>query len=467
VTVKFDLEFETQILAQAIRDDAFVKSAIRICEQHHFGTREHAWIWGVISDVWKKYHERASGKIIVSRAKIDHPDHKKRLPYLKLASKLARTKPRHPKAALEELSRFIREVNLQLALEKSADALSKGNLETAELAVSRLDRTVCERKYTLVPWIEGFTERQDARRYEREHPGEFKVIPTGWKTLDKALNGGMRAGELGIIMGTTGRGKSIAATNVTMASVRRLHNTLYIVTEMSARQVAQRQDAIWTGMRYDQFKTWSFDAAELRVIAAALKRSLKRFTNKLHIASIPVRSSTIIDVRYMLDDLSSEHDFTPDIIVFDSGDHLRSTDKSLDSYRLRQADVYWELKRLAEEDGFIVWSTVQAGKEYANVTATSEATSESYDKGRIADAIISINDPNAGRKSVELDEDESDDDVAEIEGARDTDDGIQRLEMFLAKYRDGRSKIKIPLLADFARMKISEAGGGKEEDDAI
>lgn len=467
MTAKFDLAFETQILSQALRDDVFLKKAVRICDQHHFGTKEHAWIWGVIADTWRKYHERASGKLILSKAKVDHPDPDKRKPFLALARKLVRVKPSHPKAALDELNGFVREVNLHLALEKSADALSKGELEAAERAVSKVARmSARERKYTLVRWIEEFEARQDARRYEAEHPGEFKVIPSGWKTLDKALGGGSRIGELNLIMGTTGRGKSVGATNVAMAAVKRLHPTLYIATEMPARQIAQRQDTIWTGMRYDQFKTWDFRPSERRAMTRHLKRVAKLWSNMFHIASFPVRSADITDVRQLLADLLEDHDFRPEIIVVDSGDHLRSSDKTLDSYRLQQADVYWELKRLGEEDGYVVWSTVQAGKEYAVTTATSEATSESYDKARISDMIISLNDPDAGRrrKRIELDVDaDEEDDVAEVTGPEVGDDEAKRLELFLAKYRDGLSKLKIPLNADFARMKLSEVGDDDED----
>lgn len=465
---EFDLEFESEILSAALRDDAFLKSAVRVCEAHHFGTKEHSWIWETIHDTWKKYRERASAKLIITKAKAAFPDGEKRKPYLLLVDKLVRTKPTHPKSALDELSKFVRNVNLHLALEKAAEAIERGDIDDAEAAILKSTRSIArERKYTLVKWIEEFEERQAAREYEKLHPDEFRVIPTGWKRVDRALAGGGRIGELGLIMGTTGRGKSVGATNLAMESARRGFPTLYIATEMPARQIAQRQDTIWTGYRYDQFKTFEFKPAEKRDIARRLKRHAAALANKLHIASFPVRSATIQDIRALLDDLLEEHDFRPERIVVDSGDHLRSADKSLDSYRLQQADVYWELKRLGEEDGYEMWSTVQAGKEYATGIATAEATSESYDKARIADSILSINDPEARRKRkrVEIEDDEDDEDDEEEVKQPEIEEGIRRLELFLAKYRDGESKLKVPILADFPRMKLREEKDEEEEDE--
>lgn len=459
--MKFDLEFEDAILSQALRDESYLKRAARICEAHHFGTKEHAWLWGVIHSVWNEYRERTSGKLIATRAEADFPDKGKRKPYLVLAHRLLKSKPLGPLAALDELSRFVRMVNAQIALEQGAEALEKGDVDACERALIVGSRSaVKERKYTHIQWIEGFEERQAARKYEREHPGEFTVIPTGIPRLDKALSGGARLGELGLMMGTTGRGKSIGLNNLVQTAISRGFPTAYFGMEMPARQIAMRQDARWLEMRYDQFKAYEFKPSELRAIKARHARAAKQFANQFHILSMPVRSASILDIRAALDDLRAEFDFIPKLILVDSGDHLRCTDKGMDSFRLQQAAVYWDLKGLAEEDGYVVWSSVQAGKEWAARIAMAEAASESYDKARIADLVVSINDPNERgrrRKTVEIEKGEWDDEEEpeEVEGV--TVPGIRRMEAWLAKYRDGLSKLRIPLDCDFSRMLVKEA----------
>ena len=460
--MKFDLEFEDAVLAQALRDEGYLKRASRVCESHHFGTKEHAWLWGVIHSVWSEYRERTPGKLVAARAAADFPEKDKRKPYLILARRLFKHKPVGPLAALDELSRFVRLVNAQLALEKGAEALEKGDVEACEQAmVSGSRSAVKERNYTHISWIEGFEERQATRKYEKEHPEEFTVIPTGIPRLDKALSGGARLGELGLMMGTTGRGKSIGLNNLVHTAISRSFPSVYFGMEMPARQIAMRHDARWLEMRYDQFKGYDFKPSELREIKGRLARGTKQYANQFHIISMPVRSASILDLRAVLDDLKAEHDFKPKLIIVDSGDHLRCTDKGMDSYRLQQAAVYWDMKRLAEEDGYMIWSSVQAGKEWAERIAMAEAASESYDKARIADLVVSINDPNARgrrRKSVEIETGGTDDDdveAEEVEGI--VTPGVCRMEAWLAKYRDGLSKLRIPLDCDFSRMMVKEA----------
>ncbi len=118
------------------------------------------------------------------------------------------------------------------------------------------------------------------------------------------------------------------------------------------------------------------------------------------------------------------------------------------------------MKALAEEGGYVVWSSVHAGREWAARTATAEASSESYDKSRIADLIISVNDPNARKrkKSVVIAEgdEEKEDEESEIKGYGETSSGVRRLDAFVAKHRGGEGNVRIRLDADFSKMKLSE-----------
>jgi len=471
----FDAEFEDAVLGQCLRDDSYLRTASRICSAHHFGTKERAWLWKVTAETWAKYRERPNAKLIIARARTDFKKDEERALHLTFVHRLLKTKPAGPKAALEQLTKFVRYVTLQLAMERGAEALSKNDLDAADKALAGVSRGVSvERTWTHIRWSEEFGERQAARKYEKEHPDEFRVIPTGIARLDKALGGGGRKGEVGLIMGTTGRGKSILGSNFTHTGISRGHRGVYFALEMPARQVATRQDARWSGMKYDQFKGFDFKPSELRELEERYKKAAKKYANMLHILSMPVRSADIRTIRAALDELKDEYDFTPDFLTMDSGDHLKSVDQSLDSFRLQQAAVYWDLKELAEELGIMVWSTVHAGREWAVQIATAEATSESYDKARIADIILSINDPNAKdihrrHKTVEVVTDDEDvgEEPGEVSGFDSDEEGRRQMELFLAKYRDGVSRLKIKLDCDFTRMLMKEAtGAGDEEAEA-
>ena len=466
--ITFDIEFEETVLAKALKDVPYLKKASRILEAHHFGTKYHSWLWGVVKETWDKYRELASAKIVINRARRDFADEDDREPYIKLAKRLFKMKPDDAGAALDALGDFVRMVVLQTAMEQAADDLEKSKIDDAYAVMRRpLEREVRTTQYTLERWIEGFDERQAARKHRKEHPEEYPTIPTGFPTIDRIMEGGMTKGEMGIIMATTGRGKSIMTNNIAFTSVKKKHPCLVIGFEMPAAQIAQRQDARWLQIPYRKFKTYDFTPGELRAIERRLRKIRKRWANLLHIASMPIRTADMTAVKAILDDLWVEHKFRPEVLILDSADHLLPVGRS-ESHRLDQAAIYWSAKALAEEEGMVVWSTTQAGKEYAKQLATSEATSESYDKARIADVIISLNEPKRkARKTIVVDDD---DDGAEFDDAAAAEDGAgeiatrgRLLELFLAKYRDGQSQVTVPVDAQLERMYISEVEVEREE----
>ncbi len=459
MTFKIDIAYEEQVLARSMRDTNYLKRAARVLDEHHFGTKQHSWLWKTVRSTWDRHRERASAELILSSAKRDFPDDDKRQPYLELASKLIKTKPSKSSSALEELSLFVRTVNAQIALEKQATLLEKGKIDELYECMRQVSkRDFKPREYTQVKWIEEFEKRQEERKHRREHPELYTSIPTGLGRLDKVI-GGLQLGELGLIMGTTGRGKSVMLTNIAYHAIRCGWPTAIFGFEMPARQIAQRQDARWLQIPYLKFKEYDFTPSELKYIKMRLRKMRPKFADKLQIFSMPVRSADINSIRNTLEDAKHEDGFAPKLIILDSADHLNPLENMKDM-RLNQASVYWECKGLAEEDGYAIWSSTQAGKEYATKTATAEATSESYDKARIADLILSLNEPKRETRATKI----SDEDESEGEESSETPITIGRyMEAFLAKYRDGASKITIPLDAALEKMMISEAGVDEEE----
>lgn len=461
--MKLDIAFEEEILARALRDVTYLKRAARVLDEHHFATKAHSWVWKSIRATWDTYREPATPKLILARAARDFPDDEKRGPYLELASRLFKLKPTSASAALDELSVFVRTVNAQLALEAAAGDLERGKLDDVYAHLRKVSqRDLKPREYTQISWIEEFEKRQAERKHRREHPEEYTAIPTGLKRLDKVITG-VQLGEVALVMGTTGRGKSVWLTNIAYNAVRCGWPTAYFGFEMPARQIAMRQDARWLQIAYNKFKDFNFTPSELAYVETRLKKMRKRFKSKFEIFSMPVRSADINTVRAALDDARIEKGFVPKLVILDSPDHMIPVGRA-ESYRIDQANIYWAVKGMAEEDGYAVWASTQAGKEFENKVATAESASESYDKARIADLIFTLNEPKKHSRATKI-VDEEDDDEAEDESKTPAAVG-RYMEGFLAKYRDGASKFSIPLDAQLEKMMIMEAGLDDEKEPA-
>jgi replicative DNA helicase len=446
--ISFDIEFEEDVLAKSLQDIEYLKTASRLLNAHHFQSPAHGWVWKTVRDVWTSFAERPTPKVLMARAAADFAkDEDEERSHLELVARLYRKKVESPKATLDVLAQFVRFVSVQVALEGGADALEKGEVDKAFNVLRKVTlQDLRPKAYKVSRWMEDWDERQRERKHRAEHPDEYVVVPTGLRRLDDIILG-VQAGELAMVMGTTGRGKSIFLTHIGYQAIIRNFGVVHFSLEMPVRQVEARYDSRFTGVAHKKFKVFDFNAEELRLMESRVKKNRERLKNRLRILSMPLRRCNINTVRHAIDEMRME--IPVQVVIIDSGDHMQSLDK-YDSKRIEQAEVYWDLKTLAEEEGLGVWTSTQAGREWEKKIATAEAASESYDKARIADMVVSLNSPESRTRSTKVVEGEAEEGVGAKVMKRST------LELFLAKYRDGEGKVRIPLDADFSRMLIQE-----------
>lgn len=458
MTAKFDEEFEDDTLACTLKDVDYLRKAVPILDAHHLTGKERTWLWKLVKETWSNFGDRVTPALVSARLKRDFRKDDERRPYLELAVKLFRRTPAAPNVSLNELQGFVRFVNLQRSMEEAAKMLVKNDVEKATAALrTALNKDIRPRSFTEIKWIEDFEARQAERKFLAENPHLRILVPTGIKKLDGII-GGLQKGELGLVMGTTGRGKSVMLTNLGYHAIKCGYSVVHFSLEMPARQVAMRYDSRFIGMAYKKFKLYDFSPRELQEIAARVGKNYQRMAGKLRIVSMPINSCDINAVRSYLEDVKAEMDTT--VVILDSADHLKSLQHYNDK-RNEHAEVYWAAKGLAEDDGYAVWSSVHAGRDWATKIATAEATAESYDKARIADLVMSLNAPKRAaeqrtRVTVE-DDDEPGVQRVKPEQEEAAKQAGEWLELFLAKYRDGESRVHIPLRAEFSRMLMEEA----------
>jgi len=471
---EFDLGFEEQVVAKALQDEDFIRSAHTVLIGEHFVSKQHGWIWDAIRENWRKHRERMTPKLLLERANRDFKRDEDKVPVLEVAMRLFKLKVTTAASSLDVVKRFARFSELQGTLEASIDELAKGNIDKAEGLIRQVSTsgTLPTRGIHCIRWMEEFNDRLEESKQKRMHPEKHVCVKTGIAGLDNIIDG-LQGGELGLVIGSTGRGKSITLNHLGYQGVIRGNYVLHVSLEMPAPQVAMRYDTRFIGMLHRKFKTYDFTPQELDEIAIRVNRMRRRLENRLKIVSLPVRRCDMNAIRELLEQTNAEladgakgNGGAPkrvQLLIIDSADHIRGNTK-YDQMRLEQADVYWDLKGLSTEEGVPIWTSTQAGKEWEEKQITrTGAASESYDKERIADVVVTINPKKSRTRASAIDDTEPEAEAPPIapmgpSTATSQPQGrIVGMDMFLVKYRDGESRVKIPLETDFSRMLIREA----------
>lgn len=208
------------------------------------------------------------------------------------------------------------------------------------------------------------------------------TCPTGIDEIDKKdiLNGGLARGEIGVLLGATGTGKSHFLVHVGAEALRYGKNVIHYTFELTERAV---------GLRYDSNLC---DIPSNEVIDRK-DEVLREYENndfgRLIIKEYPTGSASVMTIRNHIEKLLLKS-FVPSLIIIDYADIMRSSRK-FDSLRHELKLIYEELRNLAMDMNLPIWTASQSNRDGANATVVGlENMSEAYGKAMVADVILSL-----------------------------------------------------------------------------
>lgn len=286
-----------------------------------------------------------------------------------------------------------------------------------------LAKNVIEKAFQVGNVAEGVRVSLDDPRPEKIREG---IIPTMISTLDKELDGGLAAGELGVVMAPPSGGKSALLVNfgagAAMAGKRVLHWTL----ELGPHRTADRYRMRIMGVTQDELGN-----KEHAGIA-------KKVQGNVDIEFYPTKS---VGVSHLESVLNSE-EIKPNLVIVDYADLLsagRNVNTSENRFVL--SDIYANLRRLAGTHEIPIWTASQTNRRGAGEGPMSMTdVQECWDKMAITDIVI-------GWKQDET----------------EYETGVGRASVL--KFRDGGRGGTVPCNADYERMTITSFKNslGKEE----
>lgn len=251
-----------------------------------------------------------------------------------------------------------------------------------------------------------------------EAAASMEYLSTGIFELDTELDGGLARGQMGIVVGGPGDGKSMFLSHVCAAGVRAGLCAAYATLELPDRIVHARLMANVSGLPINEVLG---NARNAHVICARIglkgHEVVKFFTPQ---------ATTVEDIRKWMEDAAKAMGRPVDLLVVDYADKLISLRKDDSSYTAMR-DVYEGLRLFAVERNMWCWTASQSkakGKDKGSKhNRDVESLADSMHKGRVADLVVTLN---------------------------VNDDGNE-VTMFVAKNRTGKSRFAIgPLPTDFA-----------------
>ena len=421
---KFQDSIQRGILYLAKSDEQFLLQIMPMVKSEYFEFPSHQKMYTVLNEFFLTYKKLPTNDQLLEETKNILASHELFGDYrdeLESINCLDETSIDNQEYYLDLVEEFAKEQAIKDAILKSVDHLKKKNYGAIEEEV----RGAFSVNRNVDLGTDYFTDIRE--RWVRLNNSSLEPkFRTPFETVNEALEGGMAHKEMAMVVAPPGVGKSLFLANQAARSVLDGHNVLYISLEMAEDRVAQRLDSIFTRIKQRELSERVDDIEERLTIIS------KQWENrgKLVIKEFPTKRLSVTGLRAFLNQLKNYEDFTPDVIVMDYLE-LMKTEKDMAEYQ-GQERLAQELRGIASEYEVLVWTATQTNREGKKVNIITDAElADSYGKIRVCDLVFSIN-----------------------QTEQEFDGGEARL--YLMKSRNGRARFVVPISIDYTRLVINQ-----------
>ena len=361
--------FQMKVISSLLTHKEFLQNINDVLSDEYFSNPAHKWIINEILKYYEKFHTTISMDILkVEMKKLDNEvlkvsvKEQLREAYKADIDDLAYVQ--------EEFSTFCKNQQLKKALLSSVDLLKAGDYDSIKYMIESAMKAGQDKNI-------GHEYKKDTEsRYREDHR---KIVPTPWPEINELVQGGLGNGDLGLIFGNPGGGKSWTLVALGGFAVQMGYNVIHYTLELSEAYTGRRYDAFFTGTPVDQLEKHK---EHVETLTAELP-------GELIIREFPMGKTTIGTIEAHINkvkDLGIE----PDLIIIDYIDLLSTRKRNVDR-KGEIDDIYTSTKGLARELNIPIWSVSQVNRAGAkDDIIEGDKAAGSYDKMMITDLSMSL-----------------------------------------------------------------------------
>jgi len=366
---QYGVSFQIKVLSSLLKHREFLQSIYDILEEDYFDNPAHKWIVEEILKYYYKYHTTCTLDVLqVEVKKIENEVLK--VSVIEQLKEAYKASNEDQEFVEQEFSNFCKNQQLKKALLSSVELLEKGQYDDI--------------RYLIDTALKAGQDKNIGHEYEKDTETRYRLeerspIATPWEHVNQLLQGGLGIGDLGIIFGNPGGGKSWMLTALGAMAVAQGRIVLHYTLELSESYVGRRYDAAFTGIRIQ----------DLGLSRTQVDEAITKLPGKLIIKEFSMGKASISTIESHVQKMK-DLGHKPDLIIIDYVDLLKSKRKSVDR-KDEIDDVYISTKALARDLKVPVWTVSQVNRAGAkDDVIEGDKAAGSYNKIMIADFAMSL-----------------------------------------------------------------------------
>ena len=361
--------FQIKTLSVLIKDAEFLQQVADIVSPDFFDNEANKWIISKTLEYFNEFKTTPTMEVF----KVEVEKMRNEIQQIAVREQLKETfkstnSPDLPFVKQTFLD-FCRNQTLKAALLSSVDLLEIGNYEDIRRLIDN----------ALKAGIEKNIGHDYMDEIEERYKEEARItIETPWGEINNLLSGGIGTGDLALLVGNPGGGKSWALVAIGGHAVKLGYTVLHYTLELSDFYIGQRYDAFFTEIPVNNIK----------IHKAQVKKEIDELRGKLYIKQYPAGRANVNTILAHIDKCRGQG-IEPDLIVLDYADLLYT--KNGKEKRDKLDDIYTSLRGMATELKIPIWTASQSNRSAARDNIIQgDQIAESYSKIMISDFALSL-----------------------------------------------------------------------------
>ena len=367
---QFGTSFQAKIIASLMSDVKFLQTISDILEPSMFDSDSNKWLVKSIRDYYYEYKKQPTLEVI--KFKVDEMDND--VLQAGVIEKLRDVWKNIESTDLEfvqsETLDFCKNQTLKKAILESVDMLENKNYDGIKTLIDDAMKagTTRDLGHDYVPSL-------DLRLEESSRT----TVKTPWDVINDITDGGLGAGELGVVVAPAGIGKSWTLQALGASVIREKKTVVHYTLELNETYVGLRYDSIFSGITTSNIKYYKDEVS----------KKLFDLNGKLLIKYFPTKAASVQTLGSHLKQIELSGTKV-DMVIVDYADILMPTGFYKEK-RHAIGNIYEDLRGLAGELELPIWTASQANRSALEEDVIgADKVAEDYSKVMTSDFVMSM-----------------------------------------------------------------------------
>ena len=368
---EYGYSFQIKFIVCLIMDKLFLEQIVDILDEKYTSNDAFRWLIKEIREYYNEYKDVITMNVF--KIKIQEID-----------SDLLQV---NVKDVLKEIFKSMEATDLDYIKDKSLDFHKSQVLKDAIIRSAEIlerDGDSDEIKSLIDTAMQAGVERNLGHDYledieERYSETARITSPTPWDIINEVMQGGLGAGELGVIVAPAGIGKSWVLSAMGAYAISKGLNVVHYTLELNEAYVGLRYDSIFSGVESQNLKYHKDEVIE----------RLDKLEGNLTIKYYPTKACTVNTLSAHLKKVTT-FGTKVDMVLVDYADIMKDVNKHTEM-RHALGSIYEDIRGLAGEMQIPIWTASQANRSALDEDVIEASkVAESYAKVMTADFVMSL-----------------------------------------------------------------------------